>query len=284
MISFLFRLFWRIVIFAGGGLAIYFVSSLTYQYADARLNFFVAAFLVYCLLAYGLIPLLFRLYHVVFKHDHIPVYATTGDGWASDPINLAITCRDRRQLIAAMSQAGWYEADHGSLKNLIREGLAIVFNLPYPESPVSGLYFFNRRHDLAFQIPTNPRNSPRSRHHVRFWRLEEPLPHHHDHHHFAFWKDKLQQWITPRQEIWIGACTEDTSPFGLRYRTGTITHRIDPDPDKERDFIIKTLKDKQLVASVQSSRPGQVVKFRSQQAHRFISDGSLKIVNLKAKQ
>ncbi len=282
MFNFLFRSFWRLVIFVGGGIIIYYGATITYRYADERLNAFVALFIVYCLLAYGIIPLLFRLYHVVFKHDHIPLYATTSDGWASDPINIAVVCKDRRQLTAAMSQAGWHEADHGSIKNLIREGLSILCNLPYPQAPVSGLYFFNRRHDIAFQIPTNSRHSPRSRHHVRFWKLEEPHPTQHDHNHFAFWKERLLQWIVKEQEVWIGACNEDTSPFGIRYRTGTITHRINSDPDKERDFIIASLRRKKLVASVHTSQPGEKIKFRGQQAHTFISDGSIKIVDLKA--
>lgn len=281
MVQFLFRMLWRILIFGGGAIVIYFAATQTFKYADRQLNAFIALLLVYCLLAYGIIPLLFRLYHVVFKHDHIPLYVTTSDGWASDPVNIAIVCKDKRQLIAAMSQAGWYEAEYASLKNVLREGLSIVLNTSYPEAPVSNLYLFNRKHDIAFQIPTNGRQSARSRHHVRFWRLEAPLKDRHDHNHFEFWKEKLFKWMVGEQEVWIGACTEDTSPIGFRYRTATITHRIDSNADKERDFIITTLRKQHSVRSVQTSAPGEEIKFRGQQAHTFISDGAIKIVHLK---
>jgi hypothetical protein len=282
MIQFLFRTLWRVLIFGGGAVAIYFTATQTFRYADTQLNVFVALLVVYCVIAYGVIPLLFRLYHVVFKHDHIPLYVTTADGWASDPVNIAIICKDKRQLIAAMSQAEWYEAEYGGIKNTIKEGVSIVFNTPYPEAPVSNLYLFNRKHDIAFQIPTNDKLSARSRHHVRFWRLEQPRPERHDHNHFDFWHGKLNKWLHLDNEIWIGACTEDTSPLGLRYRTGTITHRISSDADKERDFIIETLKKQKLVKSVHMSAPGEKIRFRGQQAHTsFISDGSIKVVTVK---
>ena len=42
-------------------------------------------------------------------------------------------------------------------------------NAPYPTAPFSSLYLFGRRQDVGFQEPID--NSPRKRHHVRFWAL-----------------------------------------------------------------------------------------------------------------
>lgn len=282
MFRFLLRSLWRLFIFILGIVALTGIVTMLWPESNSRPIAFLVLMFTYCVMAYFIVPLLFRLYHFIIKHDHIPLYATTSDGWASDPVNLAIICKDRADLQRAMTKAGWYEADPPTLANNLREAQSIVFGTAYPKAPVSGLYLFNRRHDIAFQIPTNPRMNARTRHHVRFWRLEEPLPHKHDHNHFEFWSKKLQEWIHPSREVWIGACTEDVSPLGLRYRTGTLTHRIDGDADKERDFIVETLEAKKLVARTHISDPGEQFKFRSQQAHiTFITDGSIRLVRLR---
>ena len=46
---------------------------------------------------------------------------------------------------------------------------AFVFNRPYPTAPFSTLYLFGRGQDIGFQKAID--NSPRKRHHVRFWAL-----------------------------------------------------------------------------------------------------------------
>ena len=46
---------------------------------------------------------------------------------------------------------------------------AFVFNSPYPTAPFSTLYLFGRGQDIGFQKAID--NSPRKRHHIRFWSL-----------------------------------------------------------------------------------------------------------------
>jgi len=282
MIHFFLRWLWRVAILLLGVAALLLTVGAVWPDSNSRLAVFVALFVIYCLMAYLIIPSLFRLYHVLVKHDHIPLYATYGDGWASDPVNIAVVVRDRQQLQTAMAKAGWYEADPASLKNSLREGYALLFNAPYPSAPVSTLYLFNRKHDIAFQLPTNDKLSPRTRHHVRFWRLEVPEPHKHDRGHFAFWSEKLTKWLGLEKEIWIGASTYDFKPFDIRWRTGSITHGVRHNADEERDFIIQTLKDAKTIRAVETSEPGEQFRFRGQSFRTiFTTDGSLKIVRLK---
>ena len=282
MFSFFLRSLWRLIIFAIGAALVYATVEI-FPYVDGRLPLFFVLLIVYCLFAYLIIPALFRLYHVNVKHDHIPLYVTTRDGWASDPVNLAIICKDKAHLQRAMSDAGWYEAEPVTVKNALREGQSILFNTAYPAAPVSALYLFNRKHDVAFQLPTNDNLSARTRHHVRFWRLEEPHPEKHDHNHVDFWSKKLFKWFHPEREIWIGACTEDFSPVGIRWRTGTITHGVSHESYKERDFIVQTRREnKKLAGKTYVSEAGNELRFRGQQFRTFyVSDGSIKIVRLK---
>lgn len=250
--------------------------------SGSRVAVLAALLIIYCLMAYAVIPTLFRLYHFLIEHDHIPLYATYGDGWASDPVNIALIVRDKNHLIKVMEQSGWYQSDPHSIKNNLREAMSIIFNLPYPHAPVSHLYLFNRRHDIAFQIPTNPQMSARTRHHVRFWRLETPRKNRHDRGHFEFWSTKLLKWLHHEREIWIGASTEDFRPLDIRWRTGSLTHGVRHDSDNERDFIVQTLRDKKLVKSVHTSEPGEQFKFRGQSFRTiYTTDGSIKIVRLR---
>jgi hypothetical protein len=57
--------------------------------------------------------------------------------------------------------------------------------------------------------------SPRTRHHVRFWRLEVPIDEKHSP-HFNFWHTRLKHLLGFEKEIWIGAAIEDTGILGIR--------------------------------------------------------------------
>jgi hypothetical protein len=282
MIGLLLRTVWRGLIFLLGVAALLVIVSMLWPDSGSRVAIFITLLLTYCLMAYIIIPALFRLYHLLVKHDHIPLYATYGDGWASDPVNIAIIARDRNHLRKAMQQAGWYEADPATPLNSLREAWSLLFNRPYPNAPVSTLYLFNRRHDIAFQIPSNAAMSPRTRHHVRFWRLEPPEAHRHDRGHFEFWSSKLRHLLHLEHEIWIGASTYDFKPFDIRWRTGSITHGVRHNADEERDFIITSLERTKSVKVIHESEPGEQFRFRGQSFRTiFTTDGSLKIIQLK---
>ena len=282
MIAFFLRQLWRIIIFALGAVVLDYLIVSFWPTSGNRLAAFFAFLIIYCLMAYVFIPALFRLYHFLIKHDHIPLYATYGDGWASDPVNIAIVAKSKHELRSAMKAAGWYEASPNTLRNSVKEAWSLLANKAYPTAPVSKLYLFNRKHDIAFQIPTNPQMSPRTRHHVRFWHLQAPLPSKHDRGHFDFWSEKLVKWLGLEKQIWIGASTYDFKPFDIRWRTGSLTHGVRHDADLERDFIIETLRGSGTVKTVETSDPGEQMKFRGQSFRTvFTTDGSIKIVRLK---
>ncbi len=280
MVRFLLRSLWRLVIFLIGiGLAWGLVR--VYPLADTRLPSFVVILLIYVLCAYVAIPALIRLLRIFIKPNLIPLYATTRDGWASDPVNLAFIVNDQMHLIHSLKAAGWCMADPITFKTSLRELVSILFNTPYPTAPFSNLYLFNRPHDIGFQISTSSRNSARTRHHVRLWRLEEPVAHHDNTHHI-FWTAKLKHLFTPEKEMWIGTATEDIRPVDIRLHTGQITHGVSHESDKERDFIIDTLLQTGAVAKIHISEPGEELRFRGQHLRTFyISNGSIKIARLR---
>lgn len=281
MFIFFLRTLWRLIVLSIGiGLIILIIEL--FPYADAQMPLAVVLLIIWCISAYVLIPALIRLLRIFIKPNHIPHYAGTGDGWPSDPVMLAIIVKNKQQLEASMNRAGWTTADPLTIKNGFMEIVSMIFNTPYPAAPLSNLYLFNRAHDIGFEIPTNKAQSARTRHHVRFWRLEEPQAGDTNITHYAYWIKKLRHLLQTEREIWIGAATEETHPIDIQWHTGQLTHGGSHDAAGERDFIIKTLRDTKLVRSVHTTKPGKEVKFRGQQFRtHYVTDGSLKVIELK---
>ena len=281
MIPFVLRLLWRLVILLLGIAVLSFLVIALWPESGSRSAVFVTLLITYCLMAYVFIPSLMRLFHVFSRPNHIPLYVTTGDGWPSDPVTLAVVAKSRAHLVRSMQKAGWHMAQPLTFWNGIREVISIIFNTPYPDSPLSNLYLFDRPHDVGFEIPTNKANSARTRHHVRFWRLQKPPTETRNSSHYDFWRDKLRRVLHVEREIWIGAATEETHPIDIQWRTGQLTHGGSHEADKERDFIIKSLQDAGLVKRITTSDPGEPFKFRGQQFRTFyITDGGIKIIQL----
>lgn len=278
MIRYVLRFLWRLVILAlGVGLA-YLAVFILFPYLDSRLPIFFAILLVYIGVAYFGLPALIRTWRLFIRPNHIPLYVTTRDGIPSDPVNIAIVAKSRRQFIKAMEAAGWHKADKATLRTGLKEAYAILFNKPYPTAPFSNLYLFNRPFDIGFQIPYGKNGSPRHRHHVRFWQLTEMAE---DHGHFRFWVRHFRRFIGREKTIWIGAAVDDTSPYGIRWYNLQITHKTHSKHYHERDFIIKTLKKADQVKATSEIKAGEPFAMRSQQfGTSFISDGRLLIVEI----
>jgi hypothetical protein len=279
VIRFLFHLAWRLLVLSlGVGLA-YVSAFIAFPYLDSQLPFFFALIVVYVGVAYFGLPTLIRTWQLIIRPNHIPLYVTTRDGLPSDPVNIAIAAKNKRQLVKAMKTAGWHTADKATFRNSLREAYAIIFDKPYPTAPFSNLYLFNRPFDVGFQIPYGKNLSPRSRHHVRFWQLVERTK---DHGHGHFWRRHLRKFIGREKSVWIGAATDDTNPAGIRWYNLQLTHRNHPQHYEERDFIIKSLENAGLVKTTSEVKAGEPFQMRSQNLGiNFVSDGRLTVVELK---
>lgn len=280
------RNLWRAVVLLIGLVTIWFTIFKIYPYADSRLPAFSVLIILYIAFAYVIIPGLIRILRLLDKPNHIPTYAITSDGWPSDPVNIAIATSSREQLIESMTKAGWHQADRATLRNNLRSLYAIIFNRAYPSAPFSQLYLFGRPFDIGFEKPSNDQMSPRTRHHVRFWRLEIPTEDKRIS-DFRFWHTKVKHLLGTEGEIWIGAAIEDISLVGIRWKNGSITHQINPDTDAERDLIISDLKAAKQIGAVDVIPAGEPLSFRGQTIRRgakLICDGTLTIVELRGSQ
>jgi len=183
---------------------------------------------VYLLVAYVLMPALWKRY--AHRHpalDATPGITLTGDDHPGDPINVALigSEADVKQIMLA---AKWVPADPLGLRSDVKIAADTVLERPYAEAPVSSLYLFGRKEDLAFEQPVG--DDPRQRHHVRFWK-----------------SDKLDD---QGRLLWAGSVTYDKR-VGLSYTTGQVTHHIGADVDAERDRLFDELKKTGDLANVE---------------------------------
>jgi hypothetical protein len=174
--------------------------------------------LLYLAVAYLLMPLFWTRY--VHRHPSladIPDITHTIEGTPGDPLNVALIGTET-QLKKIMLAAKWYPADPLTLKSCLEMADAAVLKRTYDAAPVSNLYLFGRKEDLAFEQPVG--DSPRHRHHVRFWRT-----------------DKVDADGRP---VWVGSAVYDER-VGLSRTTGEVTHVTAADVDAERDYLFHDL-------------------------------------------
>lgn len=143
-----------------------------------------------------------------------PRHTTTARGHQGDAVNVAFVGTEE-ELHRTLSAAGWYAADPITLKTSLEIAADVVLHKPYAHAPVSDLYLWGRRQDAAFEQPVG--DSPKQRHHVRFWRSQE--------------RDRAGR------PLWLGAATYDER-VELSRTAGGITHKISPNIDGERNKLV----------------------------------------------
>src|SRR5215831_19294003 len=266
------RLVQRLLIFGLGIFCVWLIVFVVFETADRRLPWILAVAATYGIAAYIVLPRAIRMGLKILQHKRVPSYTITGDGLPGDPVNVALI-GTLQQLRAAFAALGWSEADRLSLASSWGMVRAFVLNSPYPSAPFSTLYLFGRGQDIGFQKAID--NSPRKRHHVRFWalsfaRLEGTVG------TASFWLNTDRPPDDARV-LWVGAGTKDTG-FSLTQLTFQITHATDSDTNAERDYIISELSKNQVIGGVKSYQAGQ--QLGSERVNRYITDGEVTVASL----
>lgn len=215
---------------------------------------------IYAVIAYIVLPALWT------HHEHQPSLATkpvltvTHQNIPADPINVGFV-GDHEDIVLAMHQAGWFAADNVTLKTCVAIVGSVLLDRPYSTAPVSPLYYDGRIQDMAYQKADSI--SADRRHHVRLWRV-------------------LDNGVEGRP-IWLGASTFDRG-VGLSHYTGQVTHRIAPQIDQERDFLIGELKKAGMVVTQYSvSGIGPTLLGRNGNGNLYQTDGDIWIAQLVGK-
>jgi hypothetical protein len=145
-----------------------------------------------------------------------PQATTNGRGQRSgDPVNLVVI--GNFPIVLGAFGARWDETEVISLATCWKTVRAFLTGAEYRYSPVSALFLFGRCQDFALQ---QIRNTINDRLHLRLWAT--PL--------------QFQG-----QRVWVGQVSRDIG-VRLTWRTWNLTtHRIDPDIDEAREYVVEDL-------------------------------------------
>jgi LssY C-terminus len=149
-------------------------------------------------------------------HEDLPLASYNRKGQPGDPVNVEMI-GSMSQVGAAFGAAGWYRADEIDLVTSVRISVDSVLGRKYSTAPVSNLYLYGRKEDLAFE---RPGRSVRERDHIRLWNTGRDA--------------------ADGQPIWIGGATRDTK-VEVAKTNHLPTHKIAPDIDAERDLVVSEL-------------------------------------------
>jgi hypothetical protein len=266
----------RLTVFLPGIVIAFLSVRYTLPFLDKRIPDAPAILVTYVLAAYVFIPAVIRLWRTFWPAYHLPLYCVTPDGFASDPLNIGIIAT-RLNIIESMEKAGWYKADPHNIPNTFKAAGAILSGIEYLNAPVSSLYLFGRKQDLAFEIPVN--GGGHHRHHVRFWATtfdgKEPL------------SMRSIDWYHRRahvqgdQLLWVGSSSLDIGIMPIRHNM-QLTHMVHPNTNKERELIVEGLESQGLIERSKNIKLGDPYKLVNRTWRGELhTDGMMKIVWLK---
>jgi hypothetical protein len=133
-----------------------------------------------------------------------------------DPLNLVVVESDRDPIIPFIAR-GWHLTRKLDVQSMIETVRAFIFRDQYLIAPVSPLYVFGRREDVALQ---KARSTINERIHARLW---------------------LTPYTFDFRRVWIGQVSRD---IGVRLTDQTwnlTTHKISPDVDFDRGYVVQDL-------------------------------------------
>jgi hypothetical protein len=137
----------------------------------------------------------------------------TRDG---DPLNLVIV-ESKKDPIVPFIARDWHLSRKLDVASMIETARAFIFRDEYLTSPVSPLYVFGRREDVALQ---KARSTINERVHARLW---------------------ITPYTFESRRVWIGQVSRD---IGVRLTDQTwnlTTHKIGPDVDFDRGYLLQDL-------------------------------------------
>ncbi len=133
-----------------------------------------------------------------------------------DPLNIVVV-GDEEPVFRAFAARKWDVTEEMTFAAKWRTVKAFLMGSEYRYSPISSLYTFGRRQDIALQ---KARSNIHERNHLRLW---------------------LTPYTWEGRQVYLGQISRD---IGIRFttRSPTIsTHKIDPQVDEARDYLVEDL-------------------------------------------
>jgi hypothetical protein len=147
----------------------------------------------------------------------LPCCTTNADGTGQgDPLNIVIV-GDGEDVLAAMTASGWTFTEAITVDSVRRMIGAAIADKEMLQAPVSALYAFGRKQDIALQ---RGRLHIAQRNHIRFW---------------------LAPFRCEGLPVWVGQVSRDIGVKATSKSPTLTTHIIDPNVDESRQFVMQSL-------------------------------------------
>jgi len=168
--------------------------------------------------------------------EHLQCCVTGRTGQPGDPLNVVLVA-SQATIFSALVEQNWDPTHTMATASVGRTISSFLSGARYRYSPVSPLYLFGRQQDIAVQ---KARGTIHQRNHMRLW---------------------LSPYTYQGRDVWVGQVSRD---IGVRFTLASpflTTHKIDPDVDESRDYLVEDLiageavRALALVKGVGASRP-----------------------------
>ena len=147
----------------------------------------------------------------------LPCCTTTADGSGEgDPLNVVLVGRGE-DTIAALTASGWNYTEAITADSVRRMVGAAIAESSFLTAPVSSLYAFGRRQDIALQ---RGRSTISQRNHMRLW---------------------LAPFRCEGLPVWVGQVSRDIGVKATTKSPTLTTHVIDPVVDESREYLLHSL-------------------------------------------
>jgi len=154
----------------------------------------------------------------------LPCCTTSADGaGAGDPLNVVLVGTSA-DAIAALVASGWNFTEAITVDSVRRMVGAAIAEKSFLTAPVSSLYAFGRKQDLALQ---RGRSTISQRNHMRLW---------------------LAPFRCEGRPVWVGQVSRDIGVKVTRKSPTLTTHVIDPVVDESREYLFHSLLHRDSVA------------------------------------
>ena len=139
--------------------------------------------------------------------------AGTGDG---DPLNIVLVGAGE-EAVSALTASGWDFTESITIDSIGRMIGAAIAEKSFHSAPVSSLFAFGRKQDIAFQ---RGRSTISQRNHLRLW---------------------LAPFRCEGEPVWVGQVSRDIGVKITSKSPTLTTHVIDPVVDESREYLFQSL-------------------------------------------
>jgi hypothetical protein len=188
----------------------------------------------------------------------IPRRVSDLQGKPGDMVNILLV-GTQEQVVQVFTRAGWVTVDRSVQDAVMNAVIDSLEKKDYLTMPMSTLYLFDHPQDYGF-AHAEPVRVAMSRNHLRVWK---------------------SPYVVDGRPLWCVAATHDIG-FERDQRNNSVTHKIDPAIDGEREYVNDTLSRTGLVVQRIHVTPADpLTEASTATGGSFHSDGRILVLVLK---